>query len=182
MIHKLLGIKKIPIIFAYFFIFFNVTYNYTDTFGCSNTNQQSTEVFQVLPVDFTGLLSSYCVNSNASILIGTPSGGVFSGNSINSPAIFRVRSSCCRENRFLLQQLKQTRKIQKLMHFFFFRVNVFRSRRTTKCVIASSLRYRQWQPVPSIRCSWIPIGDVHLFLCRKLHEIKNRTNYGELTS
>ena len=59
-----------------------ITYNYTDTNGCSNTNSQITNVKYVTPISFTGLDQAYCLTSELDTLRGNPTGGTFSGDGI----------------------------------------------------------------------------------------------------
>lgn len=56
-----------------------VTYTYTDSFGCVNAITKSVTVNSLPVVDFSGLNASYCLNAAAATLIGTPSGGTFTG-------------------------------------------------------------------------------------------------------
>ncbi|OIP00211.1 MAG: hypothetical protein AUJ98_08955 [Bacteroidetes bacterium CG2_30_33_31] len=52
--------------------------------GCGATSDSLLLSFQSLPaVSFSGLSATYCPNSGSSTLIGTPSGGVFSGAGIS---------------------------------------------------------------------------------------------------
>jgi len=57
----------------------NITYTYADNHACINSDIQTVVVNNPPNVDFTGLNSSYCNYDQYSILIGSPSGGVFSG-------------------------------------------------------------------------------------------------------
>ena len=56
-----------------------ITYEYTDTNGCSNTSVQATNVKYVTPISFTGLQVAYCIADEADTLISTPTGGTFTG-------------------------------------------------------------------------------------------------------
>ncbi|MCF8297277.1 MAG: hypothetical protein K9J13_07025, partial [Saprospiraceae bacterium] len=60
-----------------------ITYSYTDAFGCSNSSNQSVQVNGIPNVTFSGLSTSYCINSTSSTLSGNPSGGTFSGTGIS---------------------------------------------------------------------------------------------------
>lgn len=59
-----------------------ITYIYTDPFGCSNSTQQQVTINKLPVVSFTGLASSYCENASNAPLVGSPSGGTFSGTGI----------------------------------------------------------------------------------------------------
>jgi len=59
-----------------------ITYSYTDGNGCSNSTTQAVTVNSLPLVSFSGLASSYCINSSTANLIGSPSGGTFNGNGI----------------------------------------------------------------------------------------------------
>lgn len=59
-----------------------VTYMYTDMNACSSTQIQSVVVNSLPSVSFSGLDTSYCVNSGLISLTGKPTGGIFSGNGI----------------------------------------------------------------------------------------------------
>lgn len=62
----------------------NITYVYTDGNGCQNSTSQSVIVNPAPIVSFTGLLPQYCENGIQSNLVGTPTGGTFSGMGINA--------------------------------------------------------------------------------------------------
>jgi len=55
-----------------------INYIYTDNNGCTKDTTQTTIVNPLPVVSFTGLSSNYCIY-DATFLIGTPSGGTFSG-------------------------------------------------------------------------------------------------------
>jgi gliding motility-associated-like protein len=61
----------------------SVTYSYTDSNGCSNSNLQTTTINTIPAVSFSGLSNDYCINSATSDLTGNPSGGTFSGDGIS---------------------------------------------------------------------------------------------------
>lgn len=61
-----------------------VTFNYTDTNGCSNSLSQQTEVVALPVVSFSGLDTAYCVNESNVTLVGSPAGGSFTGPGILS--------------------------------------------------------------------------------------------------
>ena len=71
-----------------------ITYTYTDANGCTNSSTQTVTVSSGPTVSFSGLLTSYCVNSSSSTLTGNPSGGVFTGPGISgntfNPAVAGV--------------------------------------------------------------------------------------------
>lgn len=57
-----------------------VTYTYTDANGCTNSETQSVDVNGLPVVSFSGLDPEYCEDdANPYTLIGSPSGGTFSG-------------------------------------------------------------------------------------------------------
>ncbi len=60
----------------------NITYTYSNG-TCSNTATQQVTVVQMPGVSFTGLPSSMCLNAAAVTLVGSPSGGSFSGPGIS---------------------------------------------------------------------------------------------------
>lgn len=62
-----------------------ITYTFTDTIGCGNTSTVNRSITVVTPptATFSGLATEYCLNAAATALIGTPTGGVFSGNGIS---------------------------------------------------------------------------------------------------
>ncbi|MCF8465744.1 MAG: T9SS type A sorting domain-containing protein [Flavobacteriales bacterium] len=59
-----------------------ITYSYTDPFGCSSSQQQVVAVNALPVVTFTGLSAAYCADASNAQLVGTPSGGTFSGTGI----------------------------------------------------------------------------------------------------
>lgn len=59
-----------------------IVYSYTDPFGCSSSSSQSVTVNPLPVVSFSGLASSYCQNASSASLVGSPSGGIFSGTGI----------------------------------------------------------------------------------------------------
>jgi hypothetical protein len=62
----------------------DITYTYTDSNGCTNSETQSVDVNAIPVVSFTGLSAEYCVDETTpSVLVGTPSGGTFSGAGIS---------------------------------------------------------------------------------------------------
>ncbi len=56
---------------------FQISYTFTDGFGCVNSITQTTNVHALPNVDFSGLASSYCLEDGIVALTGTPSNGVF---------------------------------------------------------------------------------------------------------
>ncbi len=60
-----------------------VKYVFTDGGGCSDSSMQTVVVNALPTVSFTGLDTGYCVDANAAVLSGTPTGGVFSGPGIS---------------------------------------------------------------------------------------------------
>lgn len=60
----------------------NVTYTYTNSYGCTDTDVKSVTVYNPPTVLLSGLASTYCPQGSISTLIGAPSGGVFSGNGV----------------------------------------------------------------------------------------------------
>lgn len=56
-----------------------ITYNYTDGFSCVGTTTQTVVVNPLPVVSFTGLDATYCVDAVQTVLLPTPSGGVFTG-------------------------------------------------------------------------------------------------------
>ena len=59
-----------------------IRYTYTDVNGCTNFEDQTTDVQPAPVVDFSGLPSSACIDHAPYLLVGTPAGGVFSGPGI----------------------------------------------------------------------------------------------------
>ncbi|MFC2111569.1 hypothetical protein ACFLQ5_03875, partial [Bacteroidota bacterium] len=60
----------------------DIIYSYTDGQGCLNSDTQTVVVNSVPIVSFSGLDSTYCHNAPNETLVGSPSGGVFSGSGI----------------------------------------------------------------------------------------------------
>jgi len=61
-----------------------VLYDYTDNFGCSNSQSQLVQVYGLTATSFTGLGTDYCVDyTTAVVLTGTPPGGIFTGNGVS---------------------------------------------------------------------------------------------------
>lgn len=62
----------------------NTTYTVTGTnsFGCSQTASISIEVRPVTQATLTGLVPVYCLNDAPATLVGSPVGGIFTGNGI----------------------------------------------------------------------------------------------------
>lgn len=57
-----------------------ITYNYTSpTTGCSNIDSQYVSVRPRPIVSFAGLSTQYCIYDSSALLVGSPSGGIFSG-------------------------------------------------------------------------------------------------------
>jgi len=63
--------------------FHQITYTYQDGNGCVNSSTQSVHVSPLPLITFTGLASSYCINSPNVTLTGFPVGGTFSGPGIS---------------------------------------------------------------------------------------------------
>jgi gliding motility-associated-like protein len=61
----------------------NIIYLYADTFGCINTDTNSTRVNPRPTISFSGLDSQYCFYNSSVVLTGIPSGGTFSGTGIS---------------------------------------------------------------------------------------------------
>jgi len=62
---------------------FTFEYSYTDSVNCSDTVYHTINVYSPQAISFSGLDTAYCQNNVPSLLIGSPSGGVFSGIGIN---------------------------------------------------------------------------------------------------
>ena len=60
-----------------------ITYNYSDVNGCSNSSTQNVTVNNLPTVTFSGLASQYCSNNPSVTLVGSPSGGTFTGTGIS---------------------------------------------------------------------------------------------------
>jgi hypothetical protein len=75
-----------------------VAYTYTDGNGCSNTATQSVTVNPLPIVSFSGLNSNYTLADIPTQLVGTPAGGLFSGNGVVNgtfdPAIAGLGTHC----------------------------------------------------------------------------------------
>ena len=56
-----------------------ITYLFTDTHGCANSDSITVYVHDLPIVNFTGLDTAYCINDEVVILSPNPNGGVFSG-------------------------------------------------------------------------------------------------------
>ncbi|HRZ42786.1 MAG TPA: T9SS type A sorting domain-containing protein [Bacteroidales bacterium] len=73
---------------------YTITYTYTDGNNCTATFSLQTSVVQQLVASFTGLKPAFCLNEPAATLVGTPTGGIFSGQGISgntfSPALAGV--------------------------------------------------------------------------------------------
>ncbi len=59
-----------------------IYYIYTDNNGCKKSASFTTQVLPPPVVNFTGLSSEYCPNAANALLIGTPAGGVFTGDGV----------------------------------------------------------------------------------------------------
>ncbi|MBI1288676.1 MAG: HYR domain-containing protein [Flavobacteriales bacterium] len=59
-----------------------IEYTYTDPFGCTSFQDQSVTINQLPVVSFTGLAPAYCANASTVPLIGSPTGGTFSGTGV----------------------------------------------------------------------------------------------------
>lgn len=59
-----------------------ITYTYTDPFGCTSADEQQVTVNELPVVSFSGLAPSYCENASNVSLVGSPTGGTFSGTGI----------------------------------------------------------------------------------------------------
>lgn len=58
---------------------YSITYFYTDGNGCTNLLSQDVTVSSLPTVSFSGLGSNYCIDDPPITLVGSPSGGIFSG-------------------------------------------------------------------------------------------------------
>ncbi len=56
-----------------------ITYTFTNSFGCTDSRTRSTEVLPAPSVSMSGLAMSYCANDAPDTLAGLPVNGVFSG-------------------------------------------------------------------------------------------------------
>ncbi len=61
---------------------FDITYSYTDANNCTNTDTNSTVVNALPIISFAGLDADYCIDGTSSTLVGTPTGGSYSGAGI----------------------------------------------------------------------------------------------------
>ncbi len=61
----------------------NITYTYTNTYGCTGNINKTITVYNPPTVSFSGLSSTYCPQGLTSTLVGTPSGGSYSGLGIS---------------------------------------------------------------------------------------------------
>lgn len=61
---------------------YNIYYNYTDVYGCSNSDTGSFSITAVADVYFTGLTNFYCPYDNNDTITGIPAGGTFMGQGI----------------------------------------------------------------------------------------------------
>jgi len=61
---------------------FDIVYSYTDTNGCASTVTNTTIVSALPTVSFTGLDATYCENDMDASLVGTPTGGTYTGTGI----------------------------------------------------------------------------------------------------
>lgn len=64
-----------------------IIYTYSSGINCTNSDTQYTNVRNIY-VNFTGLDSQYCIYDYPSTLIGSPSGGVFSGSGISGNTFY----------------------------------------------------------------------------------------------
>ncbi|MBU1014192.1 MAG: T9SS type A sorting domain-containing protein [Bacteroidetes bacterium] len=64
----------------------NTNYSVTvyDDYGCSNTDTVKIFIAETAPISFSGLSNVYCSTNPASLLEGTPGGGVFEGPGISN--------------------------------------------------------------------------------------------------
>ena len=60
-----------------------IIYTYTDAYSCISDDTISTVVNSLPVVSFTGLAADYCIDATVATLVGTPTGGTFSGTGIN---------------------------------------------------------------------------------------------------
>lgn len=61
----------------------SITYTYTDTYGCSNSTNQTAVVNSIPVITFTNLQNQYCENDVATSITVTPTGGTLSGNELS---------------------------------------------------------------------------------------------------
>ncbi|MBI5218762.1 MAG: T9SS type A sorting domain-containing protein [Bacteroidia bacterium] len=76
---------------------YQITYSYTNAFGCENHIQHNVTLFGIPSVGFGGLVSDYCINAPADTLMGIPASGIFSGNGI-SENIFTPSNAMINQN------------------------------------------------------------------------------------
>jgi hypothetical protein len=57
-----------------------INYTYIDPLGCTNTDAATITVYPLPTVSFNTLASSYCSNDDPVLLVGNPTGGVFSAS------------------------------------------------------------------------------------------------------
>lgn len=65
---------------------YQITYTFTNSFGCSDTKKRSVQIDSVPTVSFTGLNAEYCADDIPDTLQGTPAvtGGVFLGKGMDN--------------------------------------------------------------------------------------------------
>ncbi len=61
-----------------------IKYSYTNTLGCTNADSINVTVYPLPIVSITALNNSYCINNPAVNLLGSPTGGTFSGSGVSS--------------------------------------------------------------------------------------------------
>jgi hypothetical protein len=59
-----------------------ITYTYSDAFGCESFEEQTVTVNELPVVSFSGLNAGYCEDEGIATLLGSPTGGTFSGPGI----------------------------------------------------------------------------------------------------
>lgn len=70
-----------------------ITYTYTDDNGCTGSTTQTTNVYSLPIVQFSGLFDAYCFDAEPAELTGIPSGGAFFGNGIINGNFFSPASA-----------------------------------------------------------------------------------------
>ncbi len=65
----------------------SVTYTFTDANGCTNSNAQNVTVNPIPVVSYTGF-GTVCIDQPAQPMVGTPLGGVYSGNGVSGSQFF----------------------------------------------------------------------------------------------
>ncbi len=65
-----------------------ITYTYTTTYGCTGSDSLQFEGHDLPAVSFTGLLNTYCLESQEDTLWATPADGLFTGQGIMNDFIF----------------------------------------------------------------------------------------------